>query len=75
MVKFATISPKPLMELAGYIGEDFWRGQIQIKDIMGMNSLYSLLCLFVLRFYDQVNPMRSCRARSVNLNYWADLVL
>ena len=25
------------------------------------------VCLFVLRFYGPVNPMRSCRARSVYL--------
>ena len=35
------------------------------------------LCLFVLRFYGPVNPMGSCRARSVYLTtrYWAGLVL
>ena len=27
----------------------------------------SMLCLFVLRFYGPVNPMGSCRARSVYL--------
>ena len=34
-------------------------------------------CLFVLRFYGPVNPMGSCRARSVYLTtlYWAGLVL
>ena len=33
--------------------------------------------LFVLRFYGPVNPMGSCRARSVYLttHYWAGLVL
>ena len=35
------------------------------------------VCLFVLRFYGPVNPMGSCRARSVYLQhiYWAGLVL
>ena len=38
---------------------------------------YMLVCLFVLRFYGPVNPMGSCRARSVYLTtrYWTGLVL
>ena len=37
----------------------------------------SSVCLFVLRFYGPVNPLGSCRARSVYLTtlYWAGLVL
>ena len=31
------------------------------------NLSYFLMILFVLRFYDPVNPMGSCRARSVYL--------
>ena len=38
---------------------------------------YNYVCLFVLRFYGPINPMGSCRARSVYLTtfYWTGLVL
>ena len=36
-----------------------------------------LLCLFVLRFYGPVNPIGTCRSRSISYPhfYWAGLVL
>ena len=42
--------------------------QNHIKDRkIGLNALSLGVCLFVLRFYGPVNPMGSCRARSVYL--------
>ena len=40
-------------------------------------DIESRICLLVLRFYGPVNPMGSCRARSVTQPhvYWAGLVL
>ena len=35
----------------------------QNEDVAG----YSIVCLFVLRFYSPVNPMGSCRVQSVYL--------
>ena len=32
-----------------------------------VTNIFSNVCLFVLRFYGPVNPMGSCRARSVYL--------
>ena len=34
--------------------------QVKLKEL-------DVICLFVLRFYGQVNPMGPCRARSVYL--------
>ena len=43
------------------------------SDVASLVSLF--VCLFVLRFYGPVNPMGSCRARSVYLTTHLHLVL
>ena len=40
---------------------------ILLKSLPSVLSVKLLYCLFVLRFYGPVNPMGSCRARSVYL--------
>ena len=36
-----------------------------VRDLL--SNISQFVCLFVLRFYGPVNPMGSCRARSVYL--------
>ena len=38
-----------------------------LKEVLAFVYDGSAVCLFVLRFYGPVNPMGSCRARSVYL--------
>ena len=52
------------------ITEQFgWRSQKLIFKMVTMAAIlnFQSVCLFVLRFYGPVNPMGSCRARSVYL--------
>ena len=46
-----------------------WKSReiIQKPKMQEFSSLLMTLCLFALRFYGPVNPMGSCRARSVYL--------
>ena len=41
--------------------------QIYLQVAEGEIGGLAIICLFVLRFYGPVNPMGSCRARSVYL--------
>ena len=41
------------------------KSRVERKTGVSQMVVFPQTCLFVLRFYDPVNPMRSCRARSV----------
>ena len=45
----------------------YWNNKLSMYFILCRHNISKLVCLFVLRFYGPVNPMRSCWVQSVYL--------